>query len=173
MGSMFSGCSSLTALDLSRFNTSEVTNMWSMFHGCSSLTSLDLSSFDTSQVMYMSSMFSSCRQLKSISFGKIQLQNAELKEVFSNCPSLTQITCHPDSQFNDLEQLFEHCALLKNVVDYHQLYSLLQHNKADNIKIPFQTPISSMLEPYVVQRQTKRPSLSIMIKSVFHIPLIL
>ena len=44
-----------------------------------------------------------------------------------------------------------HCALLENVVDYNQLYSLLQQNKADNIKIPFQAPISSMLEPYVVQ----------------------
>ena len=152
MSGMFYDCESLTALDLSSFNTSEVTDMSYMFFGCSSLTALNLSSFDTSKVAEMNELLSSCRQLKSISFGKIQLQEgAELQEVFSNCPSLTQITCHPDSQFNDLKQLFEHCALLKNVVDYHQLYSLLQQNKADDIKIPFQTPISSMLEAYVVQ----------------------
>ena len=154
MRMMFFDCSSLTYLDLSSFDTSKVKYMMKMFLGCSSLTALNLSSFDTSKVAEMNELFSSCRQLKSISLGKIQLQKgAKLKEVFHNCPSLTQITCYPNSQFKDLKQLFEYCALLENVVDYHQLYSLLRRNKADNIKIPFQAPISSMLEAYVVQSE--------------------
>ena len=154
MSHMFFCCSSLTTLDLYSFATSQVTDMNGMFKGCQSLTSLDLSRFDTSKVAEMDELFSSCRQLKSISLGKIQLQKgAKLKEVFHNCPSLTQITCYPNSQFKDLKQLFEYCALLENVVDYHQLYSLLRRNKADNIKIPFQAPISSMLEAYVVQSE--------------------
>ena len=41
MGEMFSGCSSLTTLDLSEFDTSKVTNMGNMFRGCTNLTSLD------------------------------------------------------------------------------------------------------------------------------------
>ena len=38
-------------------NTSEVTGMNSMFHGCSSLTSLDVTKFNTSNVRTMSDMY--------------------------------------------------------------------------------------------------------------------
>ena len=38
---MFAGCSSLTSLDLSSFNTSQVTDMRGLFDGCKSLTSLN------------------------------------------------------------------------------------------------------------------------------------
>ena len=37
---MFDGCSGLTSLDLSGWNTSNVTNMDSMFSGCSKLTTI-------------------------------------------------------------------------------------------------------------------------------------
>jgi surface protein len=37
-----------------------------MFYGCSSLTSLDMSSFDTSKVTNMSEMFHYCRKLRTI-----------------------------------------------------------------------------------------------------------
>ena len=61
--SMFSGMSSLTSLDLSNFNTSNVTNMSSMFYNMRNLTSLDLSNFDTSKVTSMASMFSGMSSL--------------------------------------------------------------------------------------------------------------
>ena len=55
----FFGCSNLeTFIGLENLNTSNVTNMASMFHGCTSLTSLDLSSFNTSSVSSMKMMFS-------------------------------------------------------------------------------------------------------------------
>ncbi|MDY3026021.1 MAG: BspA family leucine-rich repeat surface protein, partial [Candidatus Faecivicinus sp.] len=54
------GCSSLTSLDVSGFDTSNVTIMSWMFAGCSSLTSLDVSSFDTSKVTNMWWMFDGC-----------------------------------------------------------------------------------------------------------------
>ena len=38
---MFSGCSALTSLDLSNFNTKNVEDMSGMFSNCSSLTSLN------------------------------------------------------------------------------------------------------------------------------------
>ena len=47
---MFYRCSSLTSLDVSNFNTSNVTYISSMFFRCSSLTSLDVSHFNTSKV---------------------------------------------------------------------------------------------------------------------------
>ena len=54
---MFYDCSSLTSLNLSNFNTNNVTNMDSMFYNCSSLTSLILTNFNTINVINMSNMF--------------------------------------------------------------------------------------------------------------------
>jgi surface protein len=54
---MFENCSSLTSLDVSGFDTSNVTSMGAMFYNCSGLTSLDLSGFDTSKVTGMNNMF--------------------------------------------------------------------------------------------------------------------
>jgi surface protein len=47
---MFSGCTSLTSLNVSSLNTENVTDMSYMFYNCSSLTSLNLSNFDMNNV---------------------------------------------------------------------------------------------------------------------------
>ena len=62
MSFMFS-YSSATTLDLSNFDTSNVTNMGNMFRGSSGLTSLDLSGFDTTNVTNMAFMFRDCTSL--------------------------------------------------------------------------------------------------------------
>ena len=66
---MFGTCGSLTNLDLSSFNTSNVTDMSNMFSGCGNLKTLDLSSFSTSKVTDMSGMFDSCWELTSVYVG--------------------------------------------------------------------------------------------------------
>ena len=66
MNNMFFGCSSLTELDLSGMNTSNVVDMSGMFHGCSGLTELDLSGMDTSNVISMIRMFYGCSSLTTI-----------------------------------------------------------------------------------------------------------
>ena len=66
MGSMFNKCSSLTSLDVSNFDTSQVTDMSAMFLECSGLTSLDVSKFNTSKVINMSIMFYTCNSLSKI-----------------------------------------------------------------------------------------------------------
>ena len=66
MSTMFSGCSSLTSLNLSNFNTNNVNNMSHMFSNCSSLTSLNLSNFNTNNVTDMRSMFYNCSSLTSL-----------------------------------------------------------------------------------------------------------
>ena len=60
MRSMFSYCSSLSNLNLSNFNTQNVTDMSRMFSYCKSLTNIDLSNFNTQNVTNMSFMFSWC-----------------------------------------------------------------------------------------------------------------
>ena len=55
---MFDGCTSLTHLNLSNFNTCNVQIYDYMFHNCISLTSLDLSNFDVSKASGFNGMFS-------------------------------------------------------------------------------------------------------------------
>lgn len=57
MANMFLGCTKLTNLILSNWDTSKVTDMHSMFENDSSLTNLDVSNWDTSEVTDMSEMF--------------------------------------------------------------------------------------------------------------------
>ena len=54
---MFYNCCNLESLDLSSFNTQNVTNMKGMFLSCKKLQNLDLSSFNTQKVINMSGMF--------------------------------------------------------------------------------------------------------------------
>lgn len=65
MTSMFFGCSSLTNIDVSHFDTRKATSMHSMFRN-SGITSLDLSNFETWDVVLMSSMFQDCSSLQTI-----------------------------------------------------------------------------------------------------------
>ena len=110
MGSMFNTCSSLTSLDLSNFNTSQVTdmsymfvefpnielnlsgfvtsnviNMMSMFYKAK-LNALDLSSFDTSNVTNMTWMFSDASNLQTIYVGpKWSTAGTNTYLMFNNC----------------------------------------------------------------------------------------
>lgn len=66
MSYMFSGCRSLTNLDLSCFNTSKVMNMSQMFDGCENLVYLDLSYFHASSATTTTNMFKNCDMLKAL-----------------------------------------------------------------------------------------------------------
>ena len=63
---MFKGCSGLTSLDLSGWDTSNVSYISDMFNDCTSLTSLDLSGWNMSNVTSMYNMFRGCTSLTSI-----------------------------------------------------------------------------------------------------------
>ena len=63
---LFVGCSSIISLNLSNFNTNNVTKMSFMFNECSSLISLNLSNFNTNNVTNMYAMFNECSSLTSL-----------------------------------------------------------------------------------------------------------
>ena len=48
---MFYECKSLSSIDLSNFNTQNVTKIEYMFFRCNSLSSIDLSNFNTKNIM--------------------------------------------------------------------------------------------------------------------------
>ena len=59
---MFKGCSGLTSLDLSHFNTQNVKDMREMFKGCGALTTIN--SNTAWQCPRSVNMFAGCTQLK-------------------------------------------------------------------------------------------------------------
>ena len=70
---MFYYCSKLEKLDLSSFNTQNVTNMQSMFGNCSKLEKIDLSSFNNKNIN-ISNMFDKCYNI-----GRVILNIEECK----------------------------------------------------------------------------------------------
>ena len=89
MRSMFGGCTSLTNINLSNFNTQNVTNMMSMFNGCSSLVNINLSDFNTQNVTIMFGMFNGCSFLTNINLSNFNTQNViNMFDIFSGCLSL-------------------------------------------------------------------------------------
>ena len=92
MDEMFKDCSSLTSLDVSNFNTSKVTNMSDMFNGCNSLTTLDVSNFNTSKVTNMGKMFQYCKSLTSLDVSSFNTSKVKdypsFAYMFDNCNSL-------------------------------------------------------------------------------------
>ena len=63
---MFYNCNSLTSLDVSNFNTSNVTDMSYMFAYCKLLTSLDISNFNINNSAKLTSIVDYCSKLKDI-----------------------------------------------------------------------------------------------------------
>ena len=92
MNNMFSNCSSITSLDLSNFDTSNVTNMSAMFNECTNLTSIDLSSFDTSSATSTGYMFCGCSSLTSLDLSSFDTSNVtDMNRTFAGCSSLKDV----------------------------------------------------------------------------------
>ena len=86
---MFYNCDSLTSLKLDKFKTKSVNNMRRIFEGCNKLTSLNLSSFDTSSVTDMTGFFSNCKSLLSLDLKNFNTSSVSIMDVmFINCSSI-------------------------------------------------------------------------------------
>ena len=109
MFAMFSRMSSLTTLGLSSFDTSKVTNMQSMFFSMSNLTSLNLSNFDTSQVTNMSLMFFSMSNLTSLNLSSFDTSKVTgMIGMFFGVSSLTSLnlSSFDTSQVSGMSEMF-------------------------------------------------------------------
>ena len=109
MQSMFFGMSNLTTLNLSNFDTSKVTNMQYMFSEMSSLTSLNLSSFNTSNVTDMNNMFKHVSSLTSLNLSSFNTSNVtDMKAMFSGMHSLTtlDLSSFDTSNVTDMNAMF-------------------------------------------------------------------
>ena len=92
MSSMFEGCSKLTSLDLTTFNTENVQNNCSMFKDCSSLTSLTFGNFYVGFSTDLSAMFQGCSALTSVDLSKFNTANViDMQYMFDGCKSLASL----------------------------------------------------------------------------------
>ena len=112
---MFQDCYSLTALDVSDWDTSNVTDMANLFYYCSSLSSLDVSGWDTSNVTTMAQMFCRCSSLASLNVSGWDTANVtEMNFMFNYCSSLPSLDVSGwnTSNVTTMTQMFNGCSSL-------------------------------------------------------------
>ena len=157
MSYMFYECTSLTSIDLSNFNTSNVTNMWGMFNYCSSLTSLDLSSFNTSNVTDMGSMFNSCKQLTILDLSGFNILNVtNMRCMFMSCSSLISLELgnFNTSKVTNMSDMFYGCAKLQaeinimnaSITNYSQMINGALSNSSAYVILGYTTDTQSIAE---------------------------
>ena len=121
MYAMFYSCERLDKIDVSHFDTSNVTDMSFMFYmywGNENLTSLDVSHFDTSNVKNMRGMFAQCDGLTSLDLSHFDTSNVtNMNNMFRNCCGLTSldVSDFDTSEVTDMAEMFFGCGGLKNL----------------------------------------------------------
>ena len=118
MGGMFRDCPSLASLDLSGWDTSRVTDMEWMFFHCTSLASLDLSGFDTSRVTDMELMFYGCSSLASLDLSRFDTSRVtNMTGMFYGCSSLASLDLSgwDTSQVTMMASMFAGCSSLPSL----------------------------------------------------------
>lgn len=91
---MFAMTSGVKELDLKHFDTSNVTSMTYMFSLMMNVEQIDVSSFDTRNVTSLSYMFYNCVKLKSINVSHFNTDNVTtISSVFYKCELLTSLDC--------------------------------------------------------------------------------
>ena len=115
---MFQGCTSLTSINFNNFKTNSVNDMRDVFVECSSLESLDVSGFDTSSVTLMSNLFYGCSSLTSLNLNNFDTSKVtDMKKMFYECKSLVSLdlTNFKTSLVKDMQSMFKDCFLLQSL----------------------------------------------------------
>ena len=119
MKGMFNNASNIKNIYFTPFfNTKKVTTMEEMFAGCSNLENLDLSSFETTNVTNMRSMFEGCSNLKYLDISSFDTRNViNMKSMFKGCINLKilDLLSFDTRNVTTMEEMFEECSTLKNL----------------------------------------------------------
>ncbi|BDR57157.1 BspA family leucine-rich repeat surface protein [Xylocopilactobacillus apis] len=145
LNSLFAGCSSIESLDLSTFNTPNVTIMYrlvqkctnlkrvtfgpnfitsnvddfsGMFEGDKSLTDLDVSHFDTSKAENTYAMFSMCESLEAIDVSHFDMSHVtNANWMFLNCFKLKELNTSGfiTTSLTNMQSMFSGCPLITHL----------------------------------------------------------
>ena len=110
MSHMFNGMRNLTTLNLSNFNTSNVTNMGGMFFNMTNLTAFNFSNFDTSKVTDMGSMFYGMSSLTTLDLSNFNTSQVTIMDgMFFNMTNLTTLNLSnfDTSKVTDMTSMFK------------------------------------------------------------------
>ena len=135
---MFWGCKSIINLNLSNFNTQNVSNMSHMFGGCNTLQSLTLFNFNTQKVTNMHRMFLCCYLLKNLNLSTFNTQNVtDMGFMFGGCYSLTNLNL---SNFNtlkvfDMLGMFDGCNSLSLTANDYKIIAEFNKRKIGKFEI--------------------------------------
>ncbi|MBP5366712.1 MAG: BspA family leucine-rich repeat surface protein [Bacteroidales bacterium] len=119
MTSMFNGCNSLSAIDLSYFNTAKVTDMGYMFQDCKTITSLTFpNTFTTDKVTDMVYMFSGCEKLGALDLSGFNTAEVTgMSMMFNGCKKLTSlnISSFNTAKVTSMWKMFYDCSIIENI----------------------------------------------------------
>ena len=121
--SWFANCKSITQCDMSKLDTSNLTNASGMFDGCSSLTTIgDLSGWNTSSLTNASDMFAVCSKLTTLGdlSGWDTSNLTDASYMFSVCSNLTtlgDLSGWNTSNLTDASYMFSVCSNLTTLGD--------------------------------------------------------
>ena len=89
-----------------------IKSCYQMFYNLVNIIEIDLSNFDTSEVTNMNGMFSECKNLEKINFGSVNTFSVEnMGYLFYKCNKLTSIDLSnfDTSKVNNMENMFNYC----------------------------------------------------------------
>lgn len=138
MACMFSNCSSITSIDMSNLDTSNVTNMGQMFEWCENLKTVNIGKtsatnmygmfyeckhiekviLDTSSATDMEGMFYSCQFTESLDISGFDTSSATtMKNMFSSCNNLktVDLSGFNTSNVTRMECMFNQCLRLETL----------------------------------------------------------
>ena len=148
---MFSGCDNIKKIDLSSFDSSDVTNMYYMFGKCHYLKEIKLDNLNTENVIDMSYMFNVCSELEKIEFPKTfktkSVKNIEF--MFHNCYELNDISFRDFNTDNVkyMKGLFGNCFKLKKI-------DISKFNTSEVVDMSYMFNNCNQLEELIINPKT-------------------
>jgi surface protein len=116
MENMFCNCKNLEELDLSDFNTDNVTNTKSMFENCISLEKINMHDFEPANLNDMENMFRGCENLKELyNFYACNCNVKSASHMFFNCINLKECPIIEFTNCKDMSSMFENYSSLTRV----------------------------------------------------------
>ena len=118
MYGFFEKCNNIISIDLSNFNSSNVTDMAFMFSECNKLKEIKgLNKFNTNKVNNMVAVFQECKELEYLDLSNFNTNNVtEMQYMFNKCMKLKVIkglNVLNTNKVNNMRSMFQLCSELK------------------------------------------------------------
>ena len=145
-GKLFNYLINVKEIDVTYFDTSNVTSMWCMFQRCENLEKIiGIENFDTSKVENMRNLFNKCYKLQSINLSSFDTtQTTNLSGMFQCCSSLVSldVSGFNTSKVIDMKFMFAGTKV-DNISYYMKLEKIIG---LENFKTSQVTDMSSMFQ---------------------------